>query len=126
MKDVRIMLDRRASESLNKIFAGNEILDKAGVDFRKVVMSASFVRMDNDVLILSISDAKQKRALTKRNAAVVKGTNIAEALASAASLGEGLYKFFTGDSSSAMTFIAAGAVGLFDVLKSLVIDAFKE
>ena len=126
MKDVKIVLDQRASESLNKILAGDRIHELTWHDFMKVVMSASSVRMDNDVLTLSISDARQKRALTERSVAIVKGTNIAEALASVASLGEGLYKFFTGDDSSAMTFIAAGAVGLFDVLKSLVIDAFKE
>ncbi|MDR1433282.1 MAG: hypothetical protein LBI61_03020 [Puniceicoccales bacterium] len=130
MTDVRIALDERANEALLKIFttenAGDEGLSFDSPFPRKIVISVSSATFDSGVLDLSVDDVKPKRALTSRGAVVARGANVSEGVAAAASIAKGIYEFITGDKSNAITYIAAGAVGLFDCLKSVLIDTFKK
>ncbi|MDR1595476.1 MAG: hypothetical protein LBR91_00950 [Puniceicoccales bacterium] len=92
---------------------------------KKLSVVVSAARLQGNTLVLEVGSVKTKRALSSRGTVALSAANKLEVVASIVSLGEGIFKLFTADKASAMPYISAGIVGLFNFAKEKIVDLMK-
>jgi hypothetical protein len=134
MSNVRLELSSSASEELIKLLSKQTAGTETSGDADSVVVPTGCAVFGYHILsssnengfTINISQVKERRALSERSAKITKTVNNGELMVGLGSVFSGMYTWLAkGDKSGALPLLWAGGIGVFDCLKSWVIDWLK-